>query len=179
MLGFLRDLWRDGWNDGCSRSWFFSRSSKDDLSFVCEDPALCIDFWADTVTVVRVEVLRSKLVGQWYRQLYDVHGVFSLEIRDLANTVGLRARSSLKQDLTGNEDDEDFRPWRRRLLSAMKMKVLFAFTWSSAVRASMFLLLLAISLCLLLVSINFTNLVAGIKTSKKGNSSVCCKDSRE
>ncbi|KAC9177468.1 hypothetical protein E3N88_46258 [Mikania micrantha] len=62
---------------------------------------------------------------------------------NLANAVGLRARSSLKQDLAGNEDEEDFRPWRRRLLSAMKMKVSFAFTWSSAVRASMFLMLLA------------------------------------
>lgn len=63
---------------------------------------------------------------------------------NLANAVGLRARSSLKQDLTGNEDDEDSRPWRRRLLSSMKMKVSFAFTWSSAARAFLFLVLLSV-----------------------------------
>ena len=52
------------------------------------------------------------------------------------NVVGLRARpSSLKQDLMGNEDDEDSRPWRRRLLSAMKLNVsLSGVTWSSVVR---------------------------------------------
>ncbi|GJX07525.1 SNARE associated Golgi protein [Tanacetum coccineum] len=52
------------------------------------------------------------------------------------NVVGLRARASLKQeDLMGNEDDEDSRPWRRRLLSAMKLKVSFSgVTCSSVVR---------------------------------------------
>ncbi|KAI3719724.1 hypothetical protein L6452_20626 [Arctium lappa] len=62
---------------------------------------------------------------------------------NLANVVGLRARSSLNPDLT-NGDDEDFRPWRRRLLSSMKMKVLFSFTWSSAVHISIFLMLIAV-----------------------------------
>ncbi|KVI03938.1 SNARE associated Golgi protein [Cynara cardunculus var. scolymus] len=68
---------------------------------------------------------------------------FILNSINLANVVGLRARSSLKPDLT-NEDDEDFRPWRRRLLSSVKMNVSFSFTWSSAVRASIFLLLLGV-----------------------------------
>ncbi|CAK9151050.1 unnamed protein product [Ilex paraguariensis] len=57
---------------------------------------------------------------------------------NLANAVGLRARSSLKQEIATN-DDEDCRPWRRRILSSMAVSI----TWSSALRACLFLLLLS------------------------------------
>ncbi|KAM7501332.1 hypothetical protein LguiB_000236 [Lonicera macranthoides] len=56
------------------------------------------------------------------------------------SAVGLRARSLLlKQDLASkDDDDEDTRPWRRRLLSSMA----FSFTWSSALRTFLLLLLI-------------------------------------
>lgn len=57
---------------------------------------------------------------------------------NLANLGGLRARSSLsKQDMTNINDNEDSRPWRRRLSS-----IAMALTWGSAFRIALFLLLL-------------------------------------
>lgn len=58
------------------------------------------------------------------------------ETRNLANLGGLRARLSLKQEISDyNDDDEECRPWRRRLF--------MAFTWGSALRITLLLLLLA------------------------------------
>lgn len=58
------------------------------------------------------------------------------ETRNLANLGGLRARLSLKQTISDyNDDDEECRPWRRRLF--------MAFTWGSALRITLLLLLLA------------------------------------
>lgn len=55
--------------------------------------------------------------------------------------MGLRARSWLKQDLATNDDDEeDRRYWRRRIFSSMAVG---NFTWSSAFRTFLFLLLFA------------------------------------
>ncbi|KAL5995879.1 hypothetical protein ACLOJK_025952 [Asimina triloba] len=55
---------------------------------------------------------------------------------NLANVGGLRARSSLKQAIAGEEEDEeDCRPWRRRLSMAI--------TWGSVLRITLLLLLVA------------------------------------
>lgn len=58
------------------------------------------------------------------------------EARNLANLGGLRARLSLKQAISDyNDDDEECRPWRRRLF--------MAFTWGSALRFTLLLILIA------------------------------------
>lgn len=53
---------------------------------------------------------------------------------NLANLGGLRPRLSLKQPIY-NDDDEECRPWRRRFS--------MAFTWGSALRITLLLLLVA------------------------------------
>lgn len=56
--------------------------------------------------------------------------------QNLANLGGLRARLSLKQATSDlSDEDEDCRPWRRRLS--------MAFTWGSALRITLFILLVA------------------------------------
>ncbi|KAA0033425.1 TVP38/TMEM64 family membrane protein slr0305-like [Cucumis melo var. makuwa] len=55
---------------------------------------------------------------------------------NLANLGGLRARLSLKHSISDhNDDEEECRPWRRRLS--------MAFTWRSALKITLLLLLLA------------------------------------
>lgn len=57
-------------------------------------------------------------------------------MKNLANLGGLRARLSLKQAISDySVDDEECRPWRRRLF--------MAFTWGSALRITLLFLLLA------------------------------------
>lgn len=57
-------------------------------------------------------------------------------MKNLANLGGLRARLSLKQAISDySVDDEECRPWRRRLF--------MAFTWGSALRITLILLLFA------------------------------------
>jgi len=57
-------------------------------------------------------------------------------VKNLANLGGLRARLSLKQAISDySVDDEECRPWRRRLF--------MAFTWGSALRITLILLLFA------------------------------------
>ncbi|KAK2394070.1 TVP38/TMEM64 family membrane protein [Trifolium repens] len=75
--------------------------------------------------------------------LVDVDGSSSLlsfvrlekKISNLANLEGLRARSSLKQpSLDLKDEEEECRPWRRRIT--------MAFSWASAFRITLLLLLL-------------------------------------
>lgn len=57
-------------------------------------------------------------------------------MKNLANLGGLRARLSLKQAISDySVDDEECRPWRRRLF--------MAFTWGSALRITLIVLLFA------------------------------------
>jgi hypothetical protein len=57
------------------------------------------------------------------------------KISNLANLEGLRARSSLKQpSLDLKDEEEECRPWRRRIT--------MAFSWASAFRITLLLLLL-------------------------------------
>ncbi|KAK7303244.1 hypothetical protein RJT34_14146 [Clitoria ternatea] len=69
--------------------------------------------------------------------LRNAHDILPTKrVSNLANLVGLRARSSLKQpSVELNDEDEECRPWRRRLT--------MAFSWPTALRITLLLLLLA------------------------------------
>lgn len=60
---------------------------------------------------------------------------FYLQLRNLANLGGLRPRLSLKQATPDDQDEEECRPWRKRLS--------MAFHWSSLFKFTFLLLLLA------------------------------------